>query len=394
MSRARRVAPSGYPRWVPALVAVPPLFFAVVSITGVGAAWGAVAVAVGVAVLPWVVDAVRPGLLPNSAFVLWVAVPLGILNVAGAAFGVDLSGESHTQFSLMLLVWLVGEMAARARWAPLLFAMLSAVGVIVGRTIVEPAFRHSWIFWIGGVGVAFLTGFMLRRQQQTLSELRDAQAALAGDAARRERQRIAREVHDVVAHTLTVTLLHVSAARRALDHDPGSARAALDDAETLGRRSLADIRRTVGLLRSDDETPDRQPLPEASDIPDLVRSYRTAGTPVEVRVAGSLADLPPAVGLTTYRLVQEALSNAAGHAPGAPVDVQLTVRRHDVHIRVSNPVTTATGGNRRGGLGLVGMQERVALLGGRLDAQARDGRWAVDARLPLDSRDPMAEVPT
>ncbi|MBW3620021.1 MAG: two-component sensor histidine kinase [Actinobacteria bacterium] len=385
MSRRPRPSPLSYPRWVPPLVAVPPLFFGVVSVTGAGSAWWVVAIAVGVAFLPWVVNAIRPGWPPPTVFVLWVATPLALLNTVGDAHGVDLSAEGHSQFTLMILVWLVGEMASRARLAPMLLAGLTTIGTVVGRTIAEPSFAHAWLFWLGGAGVALLTGFLLRRQQTTLSELRAAQAALAGEAARRERQRIAREVHDVVAHTLTVTLMHVGAARRALERDPSAAREALDDAETLGRRSLADIRRTVGLLRAEDEQPDTHALPDASDIPTLLDSYRAAGTTLDVETTGDLAELSPAAGLTLYRLVQEALSNASAHAPGAPVDVRLRVRRHEAEVVVSNPVP-ATGADTSGsGLGVIGMRERVGLLGGRLDAGARDGTWSVRARVPLDS---------
>lgn len=385
MSRRRPVPPSGYPRWVAPLAALPPLFFGIVTVTGSHGGTGMTATAIGLALVPWLVNAVRPGWLPATLFVVWVAAPLLVLHTVGGAFGVDLSAEGHSQFSLMLLVWLVGEMAARARWGPITLAGLAAVAAVVGRTIAEPSFAHAWLYWLGGAGVAFLTGFMLRRQQHTLSELRAAQAALAGEAAQRERQRIAREVHDVVAHTLTVTLMHVSAARRALDRDPAAAREALDDAERLGRRSLADVRRTVGLLRADDEEPDTHALPDASDIPALLASFRAAGTPLHVETTGSLGALPPAPGLTLYRITQEALSNASAHAAGARVEVRLDIREHDARLVVSNPVG-APGTRRAGGLGLVGMRERVELLGGRVEAGEHDGTWTVTAHVPLDSR--------
>lgn len=392
MTRGRRVPPSGYPRWVPPLAAVPPVFFGIVTVTSAGGGRGAVAVAVGLAVIPWLINAVRPGWLPGSVFAVWVVVPLAVVNIAGGTFGVDLTADAHNQLSLMILIWLTGEMVARARLVPWLFATLATVGVIVGRTIAEPVFAHAWIFWIGGAGVAFLTGFLLRRQQQTLSDLREAQVALAGEAAQRERQRIAREVHDVVAHTLTVTLMHVSAARRALERDADAAREALDDAETLGRRSLADIRRTVGLLRAQDERPDTHALPDASDIPALLASYRTAGIPLHVETVGDLAELPPAAGLTLYRIVQEALSNAAAHAPGAPVEVRLRIGRSEAEAVVSNPVERPSRA-RPGGLGVVGMRERVGLLGGRLEAGERDGAWTVRAKVPLDGPVPVDGAP-
>lgn len=384
--------PHDFPPWVGPLVAVPPVFFAVVSVVGVGEAWPVVAVAVSLAVLPWVLD-VTGIRLPRGLFAAWAIVPIAVVNLAGTAFGVDLSGESHTQFTLMILVWLVGEMAAVARPRHLVATTVAALAVIGGRGVVEPAFGHSWVFWMGGAGIALITGYMLRRQQQTLSELRRAQAALAEDAVQRERQRIAREVHDVVAHTMTVTLMHLQAARRALDHEPDAVRAALEEAETLGRRSLSDIRRTVGLLRADDDAPETRALPEAGDITALLESYRTAGVTVRAEVRADLDALGPAASLTLYRLVQEALANAASHAAGAPVDLTVRTDGQDVVVDVSNPAAPGTTPGGAGGLGLVGMRERVRALGGTLRAGADGDRWRVQARVPAQTSAPTEVAP-
>lgn len=383
-----------YPDWVPRLVALPPTFFALVSITGAGPAWPVVTAAVTAAVLPWLIGAVRPGLVPTSVFAAWVILPIAALQVTGAAgtaANLSLTGDSHVHFTLMILVWLMGEMAARGTPAQMAGAGLATVATILVPTFAGPGADHGSLFWIGGSGVAMLTGYLLRRQQQTVSELRRAQAALAGEAAQRERQRIAREVHDVVAHSLTVTLLHVRTARRALDRDPAHAREALDRAEELGRRSLADIRRTVGLLRSEDEALETHALPDAADLPALVSSTRDAGVALDAELDGDLAGLPPSVSLSLYRIVQEAISNAANHAPGQPVRLRVRVGRAGIDVVVSNPVPPGTrpGG---GGLGVVGMRERIALLGGSVDVDRRDGRWTVTARLPLD-RTVDAEAP-
>lgn len=383
---------AGYPLWVPRLVAVPPVVFALTALTDGGAALGPVAVLLGIAVLPWIVQAVRPeSPLPDALFAVWVVVPIAILNLAGPSFGVDLSGESHNQFSLMILIWLVGEMAARSDLRVVGGTLGATAVVAVGRAVVEPTFGHSYAFWLAGTGIALLTGYLLRRQQQTLAELREAQAALEREAARRERQRIAREVHDVVAHTLTVTLLHVQAATRALDHDPDAVREALREAETLGRQSLADVRRTVGLLRAEDEGPDTHALPDASDLPALIGSFRAAGMRLDAEIDGDLAGLAPAPSLTLYRVVQEALANAAGHTQGAPVGVRVEVGDVEVSVTVWNPVGDV-GPGRSGGLGIVGMRERVAALGGTVTAGARDGRWTVTAAFPRRAADARAEV--
>lgn len=373
-----------WPPWVARMVAVPPVLIAVVSLAtviGSSDSWPVVAGAVTIALLPWLLSAA--GLeLRLWLFAVWVIVPLAILHLAGGALGVDLSSDGHTQFSLLLLVWLVGEMVAVARPAEAAGATAVVVAIIAGRAIVEPEFGHAWVFWMGGAGTALVTGFMLRIQHRTLSELRAAQAALAVEAVQRERQRIAREVHDVVAHTMTVTLMHLQAARRALDHDPAAVRDTLEEAETLGRRSLSDIRRTVGLLRAEDEPPATRALPEAGDIPALVESYRAAG--VSVHTALDLSDdaLEPAASVTLYRLVQEALSNAATHAPGTDVDLEIRTGDHQVIFEVSNPLSSEPPASQRHGLGLVGMRERVRLLGGEMDAGPRGDRWHVRARFP------------
>jgi signal transduction histidine kinase len=390
MTRAPTGIQHDYPAWVAPLVAVPPVFFAVACVVGADA-WPVVALLVGVAITPWFISATGRQ-LPPTLFGVWVIVPIAVLNLAGDRMGADLSGTSHTQFSLMILVWLAGEMAAVAPWGHVVGTVAAASAVIVGRGVVSPAFGHSWVFWLGGIGIALVTGYMLRRQQQTLSELREAQGALSDEAAQHERQRIAREVHDVVAHTLTVTLMHLQAARRALDHDPAGAREALEHAETLGRRSLADIRRTVGLLRTEREPPDAQALPEAADVHALLESYRAAGVDLATEVEVDLAGLGLTSGLTLFRVLQESLSNAAAHAPGAPVTVTVMVERNEVDVRVTNPIVRPDVAPRPGGSGLDGMHERVGLLGGRFDAGRHDGRWHVTARFPTQSEAAQTEA--
>lgn len=380
-----------YPGWVGPLVAFPPVFFAIVSVTDPGNAWPVVAAAVALAVTPWIIDALHiPLSLP--LFAAWVTLPIAALNLLGEQVGVDLSGESHTQFSLMIIIWLLGQMAATAPAGLVWVVGAATVGTIAGRSIVDPAFGHSWVFWAGGAGIAVVTGFMLRRQQQTLSELRRAQAALADEAVQRERQRIAREVHDVVAHTLTVTLMHLRAAQRALDRDPAAVREALEDAEVLGRRSLADIRRTVGLLRAEDDAPETRALPDATDVPDLLESYRTAGVQLTADVDVDLDALGPAAGLTLYRLVQESLSNAAAHSPGTRVSLTIAVEDGLVTVEISNPAPETDVLSGTEGLGLIGMEERVRLLGGRFRAGHGNGAWTVHASFPVHTAVPASEV--
>jgi signal transduction histidine kinase len=186
-------------------------------------------------------------------------------------------------------------------------------------------------------------------------------------------------------------MLHLTAARYILSRDPEGAAAALADAERLGRQSLADVRRTVGLLAAEGtvNSPTLAPLPGADDIPTLVADYARAGLDADYTRSGEASELPPAAGLALYRIAQEALANVAKHAPGAHVSVRLRTAA-DVLLQVSDDgVGGAVDQESRSddagsGLGLLGMRERAVLLGGTLTAgPAHNGRgWSVECRLP------------
>jgi signal transduction histidine kinase len=198
-----------------------------------------------------------------------------------------------------------------------------------------------------------------------------------------ERQRIAREIHDVIAHTLSVTMLHVTGARLALERgDRDDAIAALRDAEQMGRESLGDIRRTVGVLGSDGTGTDA-PMPTAAELPDLVAGFRSAGLDVDLEMHGDAAGLPPALGLGLYRIAQESLANVAKHAPGSRTEVRLAVGDANVRLVVCDDDGGAVPPPaENGGLGLRGMRERAAALGGSLDARPDGEGWLVEATLP------------
>ncbi|WP_277212192.1 sensor histidine kinase [Isoptericola croceus] len=223
-------------------------------------------------------------------------------------------------------------------------------------------------------------------------------------AARRaaERGRLARELHDSVGHALTITTLQAAAAARQIDTDPEAARRALAAVEETGRAAMADLDHVLGLLREHagaSTTSSGMPAPPARDLrhlADLVTETRRAGTPVVlVAPADSFqTTVPSAVSREAYRIVQEALTNAVRHAPGAVVDVRVVVRGRALEVEVVNavPASGATGRPAGGRRGLLGLAERVRLLDGEVAAGPepadRDGgsRWAVRARLPLDAR--------
>jgi signal transduction histidine kinase len=219
-------------------------------------------------------------------------------------------------------------------------------------------------------------------------------AARASDAVALERARIARELHDVVAHAVTVMLLHAAGARRTLRSAPVQAAQALTRVDEQGRQAMHELRRILLLLRTESDgldaaAADRQP--DAADIADLVEAMRRAGVPVLMHVDGAPRALPPGVGLAAYRVVQEALTNVSRHAdPGAAASVRVVWAR-GLRIEVTNDADRplASAGGLPSGHGLLGLRERVRLAGGRFEAgPVPGGRFRLTATLPVAGEDP------
>ena len=194
----------------------------------------------------------------------------------------------------------------------------------------------------------------------------------AREAVLEERARIARELHDVVAHSVSVMVVQNGVVRRRIGAERSEEAGMLEESEQTGRQALAEMRRLLGLLRTEDEQLDLAPQPGMDSLPALVEQVRDAGLPVELRVEGDERPLPPGLDLAAYRIVQEALTNALKHAGGAAtrVCVRYGPRRLALEVDDDGPGATATDGN---GHGLVGMRERASLYGGTLTAGARDG---------------------
>ena len=303
-----------------------------------------------------------------------LAVPVAAAVVLG-------HGESSS------LVWM--SLCVVAGWVALtsVLPVAAAVAAVLGLTATAEWARQTdepgWAAWFVGTAFTFVACVFARRLRLTVEQLRAAQGQLAERSRAEERTRIAAEVHDVIGHALTVSLLHITSARLALDEEPEESRRALDEAERLTRDSLDEVRSTVGLMRSDGAA-GTAPLPGARQVPELVGSFRRAGATVELSVVGDLDTLGPTRGLAAYRIVQEALTNATRHAPGQPVAVLLELRDGAATVTVRNAGTPDP--SAAPGTGLRGMRERAESVGGRLRAGAEQdaGRpgWLVEAVLP------------
>ena len=242
------------------------------------------------------------------------------------------------------------------------------------------------------LGGAWLAGRAMRyrREREHVLELltvdlerereEKARAAVA-----EERVRIARELHDIVAHAISVIVLQARGGRRSLATDPGETREALDMIEATGSEALAEMRRLLGMLRRDDEEIALAPQPSLRYLDALAAQVREAGLPVDLSVEGEPTELPPGVDLSAYRIVQEALTNALKHAGPATARVVVRYRENDLELEIAD-TGLGSGASDGDGHGLAGMRERVSLYGGKIEAGPRHGGgFAVKARLPLDS---------
>ena len=198
-----------------------------------------------------------------------------------------------------------------------------------------------------------------------------------------ERTRIARELHDVVAHAISVIVLQAKGGRRLLDSDPAETRVALDAIVESGEQALGEMRRLLGMLRRSDAEIAMAPLPSLRHLGLLAEQVSGAGLPVELDVVGEPAPLPPGVDLSAYRIVQEALTNALKHAGPARARVVVRYGARELELEITDTGRGAAAGNG-GGHGLVGMRERAQLFGGQVEGGTRpEGGFAVRARLPL-----------
>jgi signal transduction histidine kinase len=243
--------------------------------------------------------------------------------------------------------------------------------------------------------IGWLAGFALRErgEQAEAAEVRATQAERERDAASRiavaeERARIARELHDIVAHAVSVMVLQVGAVRHRLPDALSPDREALQDVEQAGRTALTDMRRLLGAMRQDGEQIDLAPQPGLDRVQSLLDEVRRAGLPVELHLEGEPRPLPRAIDLSAYRIVQEGLTNALKHARASHADVTVSYAPDAVQIVVRDDGAGASTSNDPG-YGLAGMRERVKIYGGKMSAgSANGGGFVLTTRLPLAGRGP------
>jgi signal transduction histidine kinase len=230
--------------------------------------------------------------------------------------------------------------------------------------------------WIGGDALRTRRAYMdeLEEKTERLERERETEAARA---VAEEQSRIARELHDVIAHSLSVIVVQAAAARDVFDARPDRARNALDEIETTGRGALAELRRLLGTVRGE-----YAPQPGLERLDDLVAQVRTAGLDVIVSIEGQPRPLPAGVDLSAYRIVQEALTNTLKHADATRADIEVRFGRDELDLEIRDD-GRGNGGGDGTGSGLIGMRERVATYGGSLDAGPAQNGWSVKARFPL-----------
>ena len=314
-----------------------------------------------------------------AAVLIWQRQRRYLLVIAAlATAGVAVLGNGNSTNVGWFVLCLIGIWCALTakRWEYLAYWAGTVILIAV-----EWLWIHAdpgWGAWMGGITLAVAAGLLVRRERDLVAQLREAQAGLAERARAEERNRIARELHDVIGHNLTVSLLHVSSARLAVEHGLDDAARSLAEAERLGRESLDEVRMAVGMLHQDGDDGRTAPLPGAGDLPALIEQFRSAGADARFTVEGDTGRLPATTGLALYRILQEALTNAIRHASGAHTAVEVAVGADQVRLTVE----TSGAPGKGTGLGVLNMRERAAVPRRDVYGRAWRARLAGAGRVP------------
>jgi signal transduction histidine kinase len=315
----------------------------------------------------------------RHALLAFISIWIGLFGLSTVSN--DFDNES-VAFVLVFVLSLYSLGANTRGWRAWAAAAFVPVAITIFVTDDGDPFHYGdVVFGALLVGGPWLAGLAMRLRRQSERRLRREKEA-AEAAIGEERARIARELHDVVAHAISVIVLQARGGRKQLSSAPDQTRDALDAIEVTASQALAEMRRLLGLLRESDDGVAHAPQPTLARLDELLTQVRDAGLPVELEIEGARRELPPGIDLSAYRIVQEALTNALKHA--GPASARVSVRYADDGLELEVADDGAGDGNGDGtGHGLVGIRERVAVFGGQVDAGARpDGGYAVRARLP------------
>jgi signal transduction histidine kinase len=359
--------------------------FGVPPVVAIGVALGQSAALVGILARPWVATALQ--------FLAVTVLAIALQADSGSTWPLTITGMLTLVAHVGLVTARAGRRAGFTTWwaGALLLALL---------VLLDPRERPSseWLAIVIvhpvlsavvlGAVVAARRGIELRQELTTAR--RDVRVQQTQRAVAEERTRIARELHDVVAHNMSVIHMQATSASYRLHDLTPEAMAEFARIADGARSTMDEMRRVLAVLRDETRDADLTPVPDLGQLPALVESAGRAGVPVELRESAALraAVLPESVALAAYRIVQESLSNVIRHAPGAPTRISLELQAHDLVVSVVNDAAARAAGpiaaSGGAGLGLTGMRERARLVGGSLESGPRDDRgYQVVARLPI-----------
>jgi len=313
---------------------------------------------------------------------------LGTIAIADSGYGI--ANEASVPFVGCLMAAYASGAYTNRRDGRIAAGVIGVLVVSMSLAIGENVAGDA--LFIGGILYAVWGAATVVRSRQELAtqlaartvELEHEREENAKLAVAEERARIARELHDVVAHKLSIMVVQAGAERRALKEERPETADVLRTIEDTGRGAMAEMRRLLGMLRRSDDELALAPQPSLAHLDGLVAQVREAGMPVELRVEGEARALPPGIDLSAYRIVQEALTNALKHAGPARARVTVRYGETELDIEITDDGAGAAEAAPAGGHGLVGMRERARLFGGRLEAGPADGGFRVHARLPVE----------
>jgi signal transduction histidine kinase len=353
----------------------------------------AAATTVSVPLEAWFTTAAGGHRLANA--LLWLPVTVGVafrrrypLAVGVTAMSLAVVGQSlwPSQLTGGAIAWMCDVYAVTVWTTTTAFAIVLAayLSSLFWMIPLGENVHNAGPFYIISAVVMVLVRWVVGERERRLGIAERERDLAAREAVVEERARIARELHDAIAHNVSMMVVQAGAERRVLDDEQSSTREVLENVEQIGRGALTEMRRLVGMLRSDEDDP-LAPQPGLRDLETLVAQVRDAGLPVALEVEGERRELPVGLELSAYRIVQEALTNALKHAGNAQASVRVRYGADSLELEIVDDGVGSTDARATGGgHGLVGMRERVALYGGRFEAARRPtGGFTVRALLPI-----------